>query len=278
MRLGLAVLGTILLIAGPAAAQHRGSFGPTNAHFGPTNAGFGRASGSFASRSPSAASGFGSILYPGTGGPPPMRSNTSFAQRLGATVSGYYGNLHVGTAGLGRNLTGMRPNLRPRSIGYRPAVYPIAYPVYVGGYNYAPPQPQQVYVTVENLAAPQPPVIINQYYQAPEAKPVLRDYTNGDLPETPERGMTHYQARIPSYPVPATVENADAVEPRATIYLIAYKDQTIFPALGFWVEDGTLHYLTTQGSHNQASLELIDKEFSRQLNLERGLDFELEAQ
>jgi hypothetical protein len=264
VRLGLAILGAILLVAGPAIAQRRGSIGPTN--------------GSFASRSPSAASGFGSILYPGTGGPPPARRHTSFPQRLSATVSGYYGNLHVGTAGLGRNLTGVRPNIRPRHVGHRPVIYPVAYPVYYGGYNYAPPQPQQVHVTVQNVAPPQPPVIINQYYQPPNAKPVLRDYTNGELPETPDRGMTHFQAPIPSHPVPTTVENADTVESQATIYLIAYKDQTTFPAVGFWVEEGTLHYLTTQGSHNKASLELIDEAFSRQLNQERGIEFQLEVQ
>ena len=261
MRLGLAILSVILLFSSAAAAQVRGRYG--------------NASARFAARSPSAASGFGSIIHPGTGGPPPLRNNATFARRYAATVGRPLPNLHVGTAGLGRNLLhSPRPTLKHRYPARRTVVYPVAYPVYYGGYNYATPQ-QPVQVTVHNVQ-PQPSVIINQYYQTPAANPVLKNYSKGDLPETPDRGMKYFQAPIPTQPDPTQIENVDAAGPQASIILIAYKDQTIYPAVGYWVEEGTLHYLTTSGSHNRASLELIDEDLSLQLNQERGVEFQLE--
>ncbi len=262
MRLQWIVVTGALLLAAPVMAQH--------AH------GHSRASAKFAARSPSAASGFGSILFPGTGGPPPLGTNSTFPQRLSSTISGFHGNLHVGHAGLGRNLTG-HPRSAPRSFQRR-AVPVVGYIPYYAGYNYAPPQPQQVHVTVQSAPAPQQPVIINQYYQAPAPNPEMREYPEGSLPETPSSGMKRYQAPIPSHPTPeARIENAEAAQPQATIYLIAYEDHSIYPAVGYWVEDGTLHYITTQGSHNKASLELIDVEFSHTLNAERGIVLDLEA-
>jgi hypothetical protein len=60
-----------------------------------------------------------------------------------------------------------------------------------------------------------------------------------------------------------------------TIYLIAFKDHTILPALAYWVEGDTLNYVTENGVPNRASLALIDKDFSKQLNSERSVEFNL---
>ena len=59
------------------------------------------------------------------------------------------------------------------------------------------------------------------------------------------------------------------------LFLIAMKDHTIFPAVAFWVEGNTLNYITNQGVRNQISLDLVDRDFSRQLNQQRGVDFAL---
>jgi hypothetical protein len=41
------------------------------------------------------------------------------------------------------------------------------------------------------------------------------------------------------------------------------------------VEGETLHYVTNQNTHNQVSLDLVDRELSDRLNRERQVDFRL---
>jgi hypothetical protein len=41
------------------------------------------------------------------------------------------------------------------------------------------------------------------------------------------------------------------------------------------MEGDTLNYVTQQGTPNRASIDLIDKPFSRQLNRERNVEFNL---
>ncbi len=102
----------------------------------------------------------------------------------------------------------------------------------------------------------QPPiVIVNQNYRPDSLNPVLRDYSNVPLPPPGMQGQTQ--------------------DAPATIYLIAMKDHTIFPALAYWVEGDTLNYITSEGARNRASLALVDRDFSKQLNDERHVEFKL---
>ena len=68
-----------------------------------------------------------------------------------------------------------------------------------------------------------------------------------------------------------TAENQD----KDTIFLIAMKDHTIYAASAYWVEDGTLNYVTIQGSQNSASMDLVDRDLSRRLNRDRKVAFGL---
>jgi hypothetical protein len=156
----------------------------------------------------------------------------------------------------------------------------VPYPVYYGGYygyvepppayydapgpsNYNQPnyyQPNS-YQPGPQESAPPPVVIINQYYRPDTANPVLHDYSNTPLPPPSQQQSPDSRAVIQD------------VQP--TIYLIAMKDHTILPALAYWVEGDTLNYITTEGSKNRASLSLVDREFSRQLNDERHVEFNL---
>ncbi len=61
-------------------------------------------------------------------------------------------------------------------------------------------------------------------------------------------------------------------------YLIAYRNHAVYSALAYWVEDKTLHYVTTQNTHNQASLDLIDLDLTKSLNQTRDVVFSLPAQ
>jgi hypothetical protein len=182
--------------------------------------------------------GFGNAAFPA--GLPP--AGASFPQQLGATVRG-----------------GAIPGYH--NTGHRGQAYPMIVPVFAGGY-YPPPQaPTQI--TVINQAPPAPTVIINQNYVPDRANPVMREYT-GDSPET----FRSYQAPIPDVPEP---EKSSGGKP--TIYLIAFKDGAVYSSYAYWVEEGTLHYITTSHSHNKASLDLIDRTLSSQLNQERKVEF-----
>lgn len=105
-----------------------------------------------------------------------------------------------------------------------------------------------------------PPVIVNTNYVPETANPVLRDYSYMPVPDaTPQQGADQNNAP----PTPSV------------IFLIAMKDHTIYPAIAYWVEDDTLNYITEQGVRNRVSLDLVDRDFSTQLNKDRSIDFAL---
>lgn len=205
-------------------------------------------------------SGFGNILYPGTGNAPPIRTGgPSFAQQLGATVAG-------------RPYPGVRPN--PSGVPNRPGpVYvPYAYPVYVSApYPEYPPQ-QPIYV-MQAPAQAQPPVIINNNYLPETANPVMKQYQDGDVPAS--SGLRSYEAPGPVVTQMPGNHPSTIIEDKATIYLLVYKDQSVHPSIAYWVKEDTLHYITLQGNHNRVSLDLVDVPYSEKLNGERKVEFSL---
>ena len=198
----------------------------------------------------------GRVLFPGTGGPPgsPLSiTDTTFAGRLGSTVSGL------------NNGGGFRRFRRNEN------VVPFAYPVYIGGYGdygngygYPPPdQSSQPNVTIVNPPQQVPQVIINQNFIPEHANPVMRDYTDDS-----SGGIHIYEA-------PGR-EPADAsADDNASFYLIAFKDHSIYSAFAYWVEGDTLHYVTPQRVHNQASLSLVDRELTEKLNRNHSMQVKL---
>jgi hypothetical protein len=146
----------------------------------------------------------------------------------------------------------------------------VPYPVYYGAYYYpydAPLAPPQGYENDYGYSAqqPAPVVILNQNFRP----------DSGYAPQAP------YGSAPPpaAAPPPADDQNAPqappAVDTSSIIFLIAMKDHTIFPAVAYWVDGDTLNYITAQGVRNRVSLDLVDKDFSKQLNRERSLDFAL---
>ncbi len=120
------------------------------------------------------------------------------------------------------------------------------------GAAYGPPPDASYYAAPPALAAaPQQPVIINQYFGIPGPA-----QSNG-----PEIGNTSAQAP------------GDPIGDPQNYYLIAYKNHAIYSALAYWVEDKTLHYVTTQNTHNQASLDLIDLDLTKSLNQRNDVPF-----
>jgi hypothetical protein len=183
-------------------------------------------------------SGFGSVLFPGLGTAPPLTS--SFG------VVGFRGGFHGG----GRRGGGV-------------VAYPVPYPVVVGGgyygdpsYGYPPQQPQaQPNITIiMPPQQPNPPVTINQY--GPEGA----RQTGGAEPPSGDAQM--YQPRPDDQ----------------VMFFIALKDSSVYTAVAYWVEDGTLHYITPEGRHNQVSIDLVDRRTSATLNEGRKVEFRLPAE
>jgi hypothetical protein len=109
-----------------------------------------------------------------------------------------------------------------------------------------------------------PTVVINQTFIPQTANPVVRQY----VPDA-GGGIQLYQPQPPQQ----TAQPPDNGSPDSPTFLIALKDHTIYAAVGYWVEGQTLHYITGGNTHNQVSLDLVDRELSARLNGERGVDF-----
>ena len=207
--------------------------------------GFGRLSNPSGLPPSQAGGGFGRLIYSGTGGPP-------WTRRPGFPP----------TAG--------RPPYAPPVVfhPYHNNGIVVPFPVYYGGYYYpydAPLAPPQGYESDYGYSAqqPAPVVILNQNFRPDNAY------------QPPPYGSAPPQAPAPP---PAADQNQNPPaggDTSSIIFLIALKDHTIFPAVAYWVEGDTLNYITAQGVRNRVSLDLVDRDFSMQLNKERSLDFAL---
>jgi len=143
----------------------------------------------------------------------------------------------------------------------------------VGGY-YAPDYYPTPYIT-------QPYV-----YDEPAASPLVQPDNSAAMP--PQQPVTpvivnynfNYAASPPANPDAADRRQAPAEDTPANMpshYLIAFKDHTIYAATAYWVDGDTLHYFTAGNVHNQASLALVDREFTVRLNKEAGVRVNLPA-
>ena len=204
------------------------------------------AGGSFAQRSVARQQAQVTAAPSHNSGTPYSITNPAFAPSVGATVAG-------------RGGTGNNTHHRNR----QPLlVVPYAYPVYVGGYgdygygydNGAPAEPDQP-----------PQAIINQNFVPEHANPVIREY--GDDTSN-SSGIRVYNA-----PGPEPVESS--AQDDVDYYLIAFKDHTIFSAFAYWVEGDTLHYVTAQRVHNQASVNLVDRDLTARLNRNHNMQVKL---
>lgn len=241
----LAVVSFGLILAGSLSAQHRG-----------TRSGFG--SVVFPGGTPrSGVSGFGNVIWPG-GTPsthrtlPPFSiTNPGFAAGLGGAVSGRGPYSYGGRRG--------------GHTGRTPYVYvPYAYPVYGGMDPYGYQQQQQPVTVI--YPPPQPPVVLNQNFGA-TATPVMQEFP-------PSQGNDVTDIKVYQAPSRTDQEMANSV-PTAQYYLIAFKDNSIYSAVAYWIDGDTLHYFTSGNNHNQVSMSLIDRELTERLNRERKVDVKL---
>ena len=190
--------------------------------------------------------------YPAIGGALPIvnpfSGSVPFAQRLGATIGGF--PQFRGTPAFGRHGGSHRGGNRGY-IGY--GGYPLLYPTFGPlaeqydqsadyGAPVPPPQQQQIY-----------PQNDQNYLQEPQAEP------------------QEERPRIQTYTAPSAPRPEPSEE--QPLFFIALRDSSVYTAVAYWVENGTLNYVTPQGRHNQVSLALIDRDTTSRLN--QGSKFQL---
>jgi len=220
-----------------------------------------------------AAAGFGQSQHSGAGAGYTGIGPTGFG-----TAAGRGAGPSAVRSGTGFRGNGYGPSGRT---GYRrqSVVAPIyvGIPIY-GGYAYgwggddtnAPPADAG-----DQSAAGNPSVVINQDYVPDHASPMIRDYSNtGDSGQS---SLQTWAAPGPPPGEPAAPEAPISVpdDDQATIYLIAFRDHTIVPALAYWTEGKTLKYVNVDHDINQITLDLVDRDLSNRLNQERNVDFRL---
>ena len=99
-------------------------------------------------------------------------------------------------------------------------------------------------------------------------------------PETPATSSVVVVPSYPAAPSPAPREPARSGEQtdnrgESPLYLIAFRDHLIRPAVAYWVDGSTLHYVDMDHKMKQVSLDTVDRDFSRRLNEERRVPFRL---
>ena len=203
-----------------------------------------------------------------------LASAAAFGQHSAGTHAGSSSISHANTfgsitssvvhAGHGSTLNTLPNGLRNRNRTGAVIYVPYALGGYYGGYYYGDQgmqpglgsYPQQQYMG--------PQVVINQNFAPDVARPIVREYVSDA-----NGGIRVYgpQSQVAQPEAPVAEESPT--------FLIAFKDHTIYAAIAYWVEGDTLHYVTNQSTHNQVSLDLVDRELSDRLNRERQVDFRL---
>jgi hypothetical protein len=196
----------------------------------------------------------------------------AISRPLGGTNPGFNGSGYYGS---GYYSSGNRGAGRAPLYGGYPYAYSVWVPdyydyvnsqsQYAAPYAYGAPPDASSYDVPPGVAPiPQQPVIINQYFGAPG--PPAANAPEAGLRRGNDTNDTNAQA--PGDPL-GTPQN---------YYLIAYKNHAVYTALAYWVEDKTLHYVTTQNTHNQASLDLIDLALTKSLNQHNDVPFSIPSQ
>jgi hypothetical protein len=212
----------------------------------------------------------GSVVFPGSGGPQiaipaipfgvPARTGIVNTGRGRFDNNGFNNGFRNGN-GFNRGKDGLNNN----NNGVL-----VPYPVFVGGGGYGGGYSDQA--PVEQAPAQQPPNVIvvmppspgySGYpgYPGPAGGP-------GGPPQAsrPPQSSMMEMPETPRGPEPGTT---------ATHYLIALKDHSIYSAVAYFVEGDTLHYFNTGNAHSQVAVSLVDRDLTRRLNEDSGLEVKL---
>ena len=136
---------------------------------------------------------------------------------------------------------------------YYPRTIVVPYPAFISGGYYSAPSDY-------GYANQTPLAVVNPDFQPDSGPSTIVDYSNTPLPEPAAAN--------------ATDENG-LKDDQPTIFLIALTDHTVVAAIAYWVEGDTLNWVSRDAKQNRMSLSLVDRDFSKQLNDERHVEFKL---
>jgi hypothetical protein len=164
---------------------------------------------------------------------------------------------------------GTAPVSRPRPVQpistprpFYPRTVAVPYPVFLGGGYYSGYAPNNY---DNGYANPAPVALVNPDFHADGGTQTIVDYSNVPLPE-------------PGGSDAAEATDANGLkDDQPTIFLIALTDHTVVAAIAYWVDGDTLHWVSREAKQNHMSLSLVDRDFSKQLNDERRVEFKLPA-
>jgi len=101
---------------------------------------------------------------------------------------------------------------------------------------------------------------------APEAP--QEEMAESDAAEVPRRARVMQPA-----PVARQVEEASAVPRQTEEFVFVRRDGTVFFAVAYAWENGTLRYVTSEGLRRSVASETLDLNATQQFNEQRGLNF-----
>jgi hypothetical protein len=111
------------------------------------------------------------------------------------------------------------------------------------------------------------------YNSSPNVTVVYPQTVNGDPP--PAYAQTAHPVTSSYDQYGQEMHPPASGAPASPIYLIATKDGAIQAASSYWVENGTLHYVTLQREEKTVPLSSIDRTLTNQLNRERRVNLNL---
>jgi hypothetical protein len=211
--------------------------------------------GGFAGAQPKVTGGFGSVVFPG--GTPATSPGTQ--RSFGSTNFPGGGGPRLAVPGT-KNLT-----LSPRQgMGTYGAQFGYGIPWFYYGPDYFY-QPDQAATQPEASAQPSQPIIVivnpPQSGQSPLGAPMT----------APAQGDT-WRIYPPAQPAPVVEVPPSPEQPN---YLLAFKDRNIYSAVAYWIDGGTIHYITSGNQHNQATIDLLDRPLTERLSKGSGYEVKL---
>ena len=126
---------------------------------------------------------------------------------------------------------------------------PVVFPVFVGGYA----------------------------WPYPSAPNVIIIYQSGDPENSPARARDEREDPVESgharYEPPGSTVTPRSGVNKEAIYQIIFKDRSAAPVVAHWVDQDTLHYVTSQGAHRLVPLDSVDRALTEQFNRARKIEF-----
>jgi hypothetical protein len=100
-------------------------------------------------------------------------------------------------------------------------------------------------------------------------------------PEAPEDGNAETEVAerlrrtrvMQAAPAPPPIEEASAVPRQTEEFVFVRRDGTVFFAVAYAWENGTLRYVTSEGLRRSVARETLDLNATQQFNEQRGLNF-----